>query len=86
MACKSETDRGIRDDKLQGLDMSALRYACCGAEMVRPETLASFSERFTPLGLRENVFAPCYGMAEATLAVSFVKTGEGVRVDTIDEV
>ncbi|RMG09826.1 MAG: hypothetical protein D6731_18865, partial [Planctomycetota bacterium] len=89
----------IKPEKLVGLDLSPLRYACCGAEMVRPETLAAFRERFRPYGLREDVFAPCYGMAETTLAVTMTRPGpyrvhrgrvscgvpiEGTRVRIVD--
>lgn len=60
----------IRPDKLEGLDLSGWRVAACGAEMIRPLTLSSFLERFQPAGLRPDVFIPCYGMAETTLALS----------------
>ncbi|MGE0707284.1 MAG: AMP-binding protein [Planctomycetota bacterium] len=65
----------IRPEKLEGLDLSPWRLACCGAEMVRPGTLSAFQERFGPLGFREGVFAPCYGMAETTLAVTISAPG-----------
>jgi fatty-acyl-CoA synthase len=67
----------IRPSKLEGLDLSPWRIACCGAEMVRPGTLSAFEERFRPHGLREGVFAPCYGMAETTLAVTMCPPSRG---------
>lgn len=60
----------IRADKVAGLDLSGWRVAACGAEMIRPLTLSSFLERFQPAGLRPDVFIPCYGMAETTLALA----------------
>jgi len=60
----------IRPEKLEGLDLSRWRIACCGAEMVRPETLSAFQARFAPFGFREGTFVPCYGMAETTLAIT----------------
>lgn len=65
----------IGADKLRGLDLSRWRIACCGAEMVRPETLRAFTARFAPFGFREGAFIPCYGMAETTLAVTFCPPG-----------
>jgi fatty-acyl-CoA synthase len=70
----------IREEKLEGLDLSGWRIACCGAEVVRPETLKGFVERFTPYGLKANVFVPCYGMAETTLGVSFCPGGRAIRI------
>ncbi|MEZ6187332.1 MAG: AMP-binding protein [Planctomycetota bacterium] len=65
-----------------GLDLSPWRLAGCGAERVRPETLAAFNERFRPHGFPRNAFLPCYGMAEATLAVTFtLLDGEPREVD-----
>ena len=55
----------------QGLDLSNWRLAGCGAERVRPETLQAFNASFRPHGFPSNAFLPCYGMAEATLAVTF---------------
>ncbi len=53
----------------EGLDLSSLRVAYNGAEPLRASTLERFTERFSPLGLRPEVFYPCYGLAEATLFV-----------------
>ena len=58
-------------EKLAGLDLSNWRLAGCGAERVRPETVDAFVARFGPHGFRAEAFLPCYGMAEATLAVTF---------------
>jgi len=55
----------------QGLDLSGWRVAGCGAERVRPETLEQFAARFGAVGFRPEAFVPCYGMAEATLALTF---------------
>lgn len=52
------------------LDLSAVQVALCGAEPVRPDTLAQFAEAFGPCGFRREAFRPAYGLAEATLIVS----------------
>lgn len=62
--------RLIRDEDLQGLDLSCWKAAPCGAERVRASTLRAFAERFRPYGFDEHVFYPGYGMAETTLIVT----------------
>lgn len=66
-------------EALAELDLSGWHTALCGAEMVRPETLAGFVERYSSHGLSATAPRPCYGLAEATLAVTFDVRGEGVR-------
>jgi acyl-CoA synthetase (AMP-forming)/AMP-acid ligase II len=53
-----------------GLDLSSWTTAFNGAEPVRPETMQRFAEVFGPCGFRFESFAPCYGLAEATLIVT----------------
>jgi fatty-acyl-CoA synthase len=62
------------------LDLSAWDIAGCGAERVRPETIAAFIERFAPAGFRAEAFVPCYGMAETTLAVTFDRRAHAPNV------
>jgi acyl-CoA synthetase (AMP-forming)/AMP-acid ligase II len=59
-----------RPDQLEGVDLSSWRVAFNGAEPVRNQTLARFTEAFEPYGFRAQMHHPCYGMAEATLIVS----------------
>jgi fatty-acyl-CoA synthase len=51
--------------------LKALRLCLCGGERVHASTIDEFVERFSPLGLDPTAVMPVYGMAEATLAVSF---------------
>ncbi len=60
-----------------GLDLSSLKMAMSGAEPVRLSTIRAFRERF---GVGD-VFAPAYGLAEATLAVAIWPHGRPLRVD-----
>ena len=52
------------------LDLASVKVALCGAEPVRPDTLAQFAKVFGPCGFRQEAFRPAYGLAEATLIVS----------------
>lgn len=70
----------------EGLNLSTWRRAGIGGDMVRPLVLQKFATRFAECGFLEGVFAPCYGMAEATLALSFTPAGQGALQDVIDSV
>ena len=59
------------DSRLAKLDLSCLRVVGCGAEPINPTTMHTFIETFAKAGLNPNAIMPAYGMAEATLAVSF---------------
>jgi len=71
--------RRIRDEALAGMDFSRWRMAMVGAERVDPAIIADFLAWLRPYGLRTSVFAPAYGLAEATLAVSACRLGEVAR-------
>lgn len=68
----------------EGLDLSRWRGAGIGGDMIRPNVLARFAERFAQCGFDAKAFLPSYGMAEATLALTFSPLGQGMRYDTID--
>lgn len=69
---------------IEGLDLSCWRSAGIGGDMIRPHVLTQFTERFAPHGFDPKAFIPSYGMAEATLALSFTPAGQGALVDTVD--
>ncbi|MFW6094357.1 MAG: 1-acyl-sn-glycerol-3-phosphate acyltransferase, partial [Pseudomonadota bacterium] len=69
---------------LEGLDLSSLRLAFNGAEPVAPSTLRDFSRRFAGAGLRPEVLAPVYGLAEAAVGVAFPPLGRAARIDRVD--
>ncbi|ASS74680.1 hypothetical protein CIG75_06640 [Tumebacillus algifaecis] len=60
----------ITPEQRDTLDLSTWETAFTGAEPIRHETLARFSEFFAPCGFRKEAFYPCYGLAEATLFVT----------------
>ena len=74
----------VRESDLEDLDLSCWRAAGVGAEMIRPETLRNFAEKFASAGFNASAFLPCYGLAESTLAVTFSKIGEGFKSLQID--
>jgi len=61
----------IRDEEMAGIDLSAWRFALCGAETVVPEVLRAFAARFARWGFRADALKPVYGLSEAALAVTF---------------
>ena len=64
-------------------DLRSWRIAGIGGEMIRARALQEFAERFAPSGFRSAAFLPSYGLAEATLAVTFSSPGEGVEIDWV---
>jgi acyl-CoA synthetase (AMP-forming)/AMP-acid ligase II len=67
--------RHVRDGS--DLDLSSLKAALSGAEPVRISTIDAFETHF---GLK-HVIAPCYGLAEATLAVAIWPRATPLRLD-----
>ncbi len=78
--------RKIPDGELEGLDLSSWRLALNGAEMIHPDTLERFCERFAPYGFRRESMFPVYGLAECSLGLAFPPLGRGPRVDRIRRV
>jgi acyl-CoA synthetase (AMP-forming)/AMP-acid ligase II len=76
--------RKVRDSEIEGIDLSSLRVALCGAEPINAQTVSGFTGRFGDYGLSPKAFLPAYGLAENTLAVSFSGLGEGARVLSVD--
>ncbi len=75
----------VRDDEIEGLDLSAWVAALDGAEPIAPANLRRFAARFAPYGLRADALKPVYGLSEASLAVTFSpfdKPWSSVRVDS----
>ena len=69
----------VAGEEAAGLDLASWKAAMVGAEMIRPETMAGFLDAFGRAGFAAEAMRPCYGLAEATLAVTFDVEGRGVR-------
>ncbi|MDT5260442.1 MAG: hypothetical protein QOD10_5522 [Mycobacterium sp.] len=65
----------IRDEELEGVDLSSWRVILNGAEVVTAGVQRRFNKRFARWGLRPSALTPCYGMAEASLGVTFKPAG-----------
>ncbi len=70
--------------RLQNLELSQWRVALNGAEPVDPSTMRAFVEAGAAHGLRPGTVFPAFGMAEATLGVTFPSVGAGMDVDRVD--
>jgi fatty-acyl-CoA synthase len=66
-------------------DLSRWRIAGNGADMIRAEVMQAFVDSFDPAGFKAGAFCPSYGLAEATLAVSLMPPGEGIRLELVEE-
>jgi fatty-acyl-CoA synthase len=76
--------RALRRFQPGTLDLSNWRIALNGAEAVDPKAVADFVAAGAPHGLDPGAVFPAFGMAEATLAVTFPPRGRGLRTDAID--
>lgn len=74
----------VKIDDLMAPNFKNLRLALSGAEPVSEDICRAFSDHLTPVGLRDNVMFPVYGLAEATLAVSFNQVGRKLKYLSID--
>ena len=66
------------------LDLSAWRYGWMGAEPVLEPVIQAFEAAYRSCGLRPTTIRPCYGLAEATLAVSMPEPDARRVVECID--
>jgi acyl-CoA synthetase (AMP-forming)/AMP-acid ligase II len=76
--------RRVRPAALERLDFSGWRVAIVGAERVTPDSLGRFTAALAPRGFSPTAFAPAYGLAEATLAVTGVPADERASILRID--
>ncbi len=62
----------INEDQAKELDLSCLRSVLSGSERIQLHTLQNFSQKFQVSGFQLQAFKPGYGLAEGTLAISYV--------------
>jgi 1-acyl-sn-glycerol-3-phosphate acyltransferase len=76
--------RKISDKAMEGVDLSSMRIVMNGAEPVNPETLERFANRFGKYGYRREAMMPVYGLAEASLGVTFPPLNRGPLVARVE--
>jgi len=69
----------LGDREVTGLDLSSVRFIFNGAEPISVELCNEFLTRLAPAKLARTAMFPVYGLAEATLAVSFPEVGAPLR-------
>ncbi len=74
----------VGPDELTDLDLRRWRIAFNGADPVNPITVERFAARFGPAGFAPETMFPVYGMAEATLAVTFPRLGRRPTTTWVD--
>jgi fatty-acyl-CoA synthase len=74
----------VSSEDMASLDLSTLKVALNGAEPIDLKTMDLFERKFAPVGFRDNVSFPVYGMAENCLAATFPRIGNRFDVEPID--
>lgn len=74
----------VTEEELAALDLSPWRVAFNGGEHIDPGCLQRFTGYFSAAGFRPETMFPVYGLAEATLAVTFPELGSTPRVEHAD--
>ncbi len=65
-----------------GLDLSCLKLAGIGADLIQAPVLQRFAGTFVAVGFDARAFMPSYGMAELCVGLSFGRRFGGFKVDT----
>lgn len=73
-----------KPEQLAKWDLSCMRHFGCGAEPINPATMRAFVDTMAAARLAPTALLPSYGMAEATLAISFVGIDETLSCDVVD--
>ncbi|MFC7304198.1 AMP-binding protein [Streptomyces monticola] len=74
----------VSDEEAAEMDLRHWRVAFNGAETIRHSSVSAFLRRFAHAGLREGTLMSVYGLAEATLSVTFPPLGRAPRWDWVD--
>ncbi|NUQ76083.1 MAG: fatty acyl-AMP ligase [Polyangiaceae bacterium] len=76
--------RAVTETQSASWDLSSMRALGCGAEPISADVLRVFLARFKKHGLRPESILPSYGMAEATLAITFSDVDGPLVTDQVD--
>jgi fatty-acyl-CoA synthase len=76
--------RRVRQPMPEAIDLSCLKLAGVGADMIQPAVLRRFADAFAACGFDSRAFLPSYGMAEVCVGLTFGRRFSGVRTDLRD--
>lgn len=68
----------------QSYDLSSLRLAGIGGDMIRLSELQAFAKAFSDCSFREESFLPSYGMSESVLGIAFHPSGEKIFTHNLE--
>jgi acyl-CoA synthetase (AMP-forming)/AMP-acid ligase II len=74
----------LADRPIDGLDLSPVRLIFNGAEPISVPLCKEFLDRLEPAGLDRKAMFPVYGLAEASLAVSFPPVGAPLQTVSLN--
>ena len=74
----------LGDRSIDGLDLSSVRLIFNGAEPISVPLCTQFLDRLEPAKLDRNAMFPVYGLAEASLAVSFPPVGSPLQTVSLN--
>jgi fatty-acyl-CoA synthase len=75
----------LEKDPKPSLDLSTLRIAGIGGDMISADMLKGFSSCFASSGFQHKAFLPSYGLTETTLAVSTADTELAPLTDMLSD-
>ncbi len=78
--------RKIRDESMEGVDLSKWRVAINAGEPVLAATLERFADRFQRWGFDRRSFMPFFGLAESSVALTYPPFWRGPVVDRIERI
>jgi acyl-CoA synthetase (AMP-forming)/AMP-acid ligase II/acyl carrier protein len=76
--------KALGDKTLEGVDLSSVRLIFNGAEPISIDLACEFLDRMAPYGLRRDAMFTVYGLAEASLAVTFPEPSTELKFITVD--
>jgi len=76
--------KALKDDINYNWDLSNIRIIFNGAEPISYHICKKFTDKLSKYNLKQNVIFPVYGLAEASLAVSFPNINEDIIPVCID--
>ena len=73
----------LKDEAIEGLDLSSWRLAFNGAEPVSVDSIHGFIHRFQPFGFKTEAMMPVYGLAESSVGLAFPPLNRKPVIDRI---